>query len=1318
MTIKKISSTLLIFSIFLLPTSTFAAPPSGGYTASQTLDPDCAPGELDCTVSLSSTFISQDDTPDDFTLGSLLFTDADSVTEDNTNLFWDDTNNRLGIGNATPGYKLDVNGVINSLVIKAVLNIFPGGLTLQGFGGFEKILKSNGSFQVGDNTILDSKGNLTGVNKIEVGEITSISGSGVFDDTPSVNTSIQINDYSVVTKQNNLRDFNYDGYLDLIVLGQDGDELFIYINNQDNTFTLDQTLASGLSTYYLDHYLFDVDFDGDEDVVVSTIVSEGVIVGYFPNDGYNSFGSFIILSTFTYSVSGSSAITKMSDMNNDGFLDLLLFTESEMFSVYQNNGDNTFSLSDSVATSAEFYYATFDDFDGDGNTDIYILDTGSGLLRIFYNEGSLSTIFDNEYSSYDYGFLNGNNDFNNDSSIDLLYPDGDGIGWFQNNNNGSFTDSGNIHSGDVDSESALVTGDLNKDGYIDIVATDGGQDISVLINNRDGTFESSTFSTARQYESLILVDMNNDSVPDLIGFDTGNNVDVYFQTPQVLLHTDTASGRVGIGTDSPDYELDVEGQIGADTVHSDIVNSRVIKAVLNIFPGGLTLQGFGGFEKILKSNGSFQVGDNTILDSKGNLTGVNKIEVGEITSISGSGVFDDTPSVNTSIQINDMSGFGKAEGVVGVRDVNLDGYDDIFTVNDAGNSVLIYTNDQDGTFTLDKTLVGASGSSVTTFYFLDYDLDGFEDIFTIQSVASGTSVSVGYFPNNGYDLWGPYINLDTIDDNEIYLGSSSNEVGDLNGDGNIEIIFYSDSEMIYLYSDNGNGEFTLEDSRVTDADSIDFFFEDFNGDGLVDILYYEQTNLVPFLYLNNGNLATIFDDDPAYSGEYDNPGFTIGDFNNDNSFDVTSGFAGAIVMQVNDNNDYDSIFRYSYLWTQQEVVGVPTHASDFNKDGYLDMVTTDGTDIQVLVNDAGSIFSPSIFSSVRNHEFLLMSDMNNDSVPDLIGFDTGNNVDVYFQTPQVLLHTDTASGRVGIGTDSPDTTFHVAQTGTGAIATFTDGDSETSCTVDGTSFSCSSDERLKKNFEGITGALDSILQLNPVKYLWKNEDETAQQKIGFKAQEVQPLFPELVGQTANGYLTLNYAGLTPVLAGAIKDVYSQFNSVQPLGDTTADSQITAFLADMRQKVIHGTTHIYELIVSSLTTRNISIEETLCVGDVCIGEDELLQLLENAEIEPLENSPSRNDDFAELNEEETSEVRDEPKEEGQSISEENQNEGEVLGQSESSEEETLEVEETTITQEEEVEEIKEVEEEKPTEVEVVKEEKAPEIAEPASEEKEG
>jgi hypothetical protein len=60
----------------------------------------------------ASDFLSLSDTMGSYTAGSVLFTSGSAVTQDNANFFWDDTNNRLGIGTVTPGRALEVNGAI------------------------------------------------------------------------------------------------------------------------------------------------------------------------------------------------------------------------------------------------------------------------------------------------------------------------------------------------------------------------------------------------------------------------------------------------------------------------------------------------------------------------------------------------------------------------------------------------------------------------------------------------------------------------------------------------------------------------------------------------------------------------------------------------------------------------------------------------------------------------------------------------------------------------------------------------------------------------------------------------------------------------------------------------------------------------------------------------------------------------------------------------------------------------------------------------------------------------------------------------------
>jgi hypothetical protein len=59
-------------------------------------------------LNLSSGVLSNSATLPALTSGSVLFSNGTTIAQDNANFFWDDTNNRLGIGNATPQAKIDV----------------------------------------------------------------------------------------------------------------------------------------------------------------------------------------------------------------------------------------------------------------------------------------------------------------------------------------------------------------------------------------------------------------------------------------------------------------------------------------------------------------------------------------------------------------------------------------------------------------------------------------------------------------------------------------------------------------------------------------------------------------------------------------------------------------------------------------------------------------------------------------------------------------------------------------------------------------------------------------------------------------------------------------------------------------------------------------------------------------------------------------------------------------------------------------------------------------------------------------------------------
>ena len=95
--------------------------------------------------------------------------------------------------------------------------------------------------------------------------------------------------------------------------------------------------------------------------------------------------------------------------------------------------------------------------------------------------------------------------------------------------------------------------------------------------------------------------------------------------------------------------------------------------------------------------------------------------------------------------------------------------------------------------------------------------------------------------------------------------------------------------------------------------------------------------------------------------------------------------------------------------------------------------------------------------------------------------------------------------------------------------------------VDGT-ITSSSDRNLKKNILPLTGALDKLLAITGVNYEWK-DGRSAGTQIGVIAQDVQAVYPELVGSNDAG-LTVNYAGLVAPLIEAVRAQQAQIDELK------------------------------------------------------------------------------------------------------------------------------------------------------------------------------
>lgn len=85
-----------------------------------------------------------------------------------------------------------------------------------------------------------------------------------------------------------------------------------------------------------------------------------------------------------------------------------------------------------------------------------------------------------------------------------------------------------------------------------------------------------------------------------------------------------------------------------------------------------------------------------------------------------------------------------------------------------------------------------------------------------------------------------------------------------------------------------------------------------------------------------------------------------------------------------------------------------------------------------------------------------------------------------------------------------------------------------------------SDRRLKENINTIEGALEKVNALRGVTYQWKDKFNGGDKlRIGFIAQEVNEIIPELVFESSDGkYFGVHYDNVTALLVEAIKEIAS------------------------------------------------------------------------------------------------------------------------------------------------------------------------------------
>ena len=129
----------------------------------------------------------------------------------------------------------------------------------------------------------------------------------------------------------------------------------------------------------------------------------------------------------------------------------------------------------------------------------------------------------------------------------------------------------------------------------------------------------------------------------------------------------------------------------------------------------------------------------------------------------------------------------------------------------------------------------------------------------------------------------------------------------------------------------------------------------------------------------------------------------------------------------------------------------------------------------------------------------------------------------------------------------------------------------------------SSDERFKKNINTVDNAISMVQELRGVTYDFRTEEFADKNfpeynQLGFIAQEVEAVIPQVVRTDSEGYKAVDYAKITALLTQAIKEQQDIIDAQQTKIESQKES--ITFQANRIDQLAEQTSQILDLIKSS------------------------------------------------------------------------------------------------------------------------------------------
>ena len=550
---------------------------------------------------------------------------------------------------------------------------------------------------------------------------------------------------------------NNDQYLDLLVAETGADAIEIFYGFNYTLFDRQILGDTGKNTGPISMVVADFNNDGHLDAAAALFSNNNV--GVFLNDGNGTFTSVTYFADVPTSHPWSVAV---GDFNNDQQLDIAIAewgVDSISIILGYGNGSFTSPILYSTGPRTRPVYVAVGDFNHDHSLDIISANYGGDSVALFlgYGNGSFqqSTTFFTGLGSAPNSVAVA--DVNNDTHLDLVIVNNgkDNIGICLGDGKGNFTEQITFSGGPDSSPWYTVAGDFNGDNHFDLAISNWGtRNVGVLYGYGNGSFGNlQTLPTGSDSKpiNVDVGDFNKDGYLDIVYVDDANtNIGVFFGygngTFSSLMVIPTSPGFGPIALAVADFNNDQQ----LDFFVADFPNNNVqvfLASGSRPFSGQTTL--FIGENARPSSIVVGYFNNDTLLDIATANSGTNTIGV-----LLGYGnrLFSNMSTYYTGLDSHPIS--------LAVGDFNNDTLTDLVVVNSNTSDLLVFIGHGNGSFA--RFISYSMGEdaqpvSITVGYFnRDNQLDiaianfGTNNVCVLFGCGNGSFVNQTWYPL-GYD---------------------------------------------------------------------------------------------------------------------------------------------------------------------------------------------------------------------------------------------------------------------------------------------------------------------------------------------------------------------------------------------------------------------------------------------------------------------------------------------------------------------------------------------------------------------------------------